>query len=177
VLEVRRPHRASCENAVAEPRSEALDLPLDGFGAIDGRPGRDVAVRIARVLAFGRPPGVELALLHEQHEGPLGMLAAPDGGLRGRDLVQRATEVYGRGLQAAGVAPRDRPVQRPVELERAGTVAVAAEPTDVACGQDRFSDVGELRRAGVEENDASGRKVGEAADVSTRPQPAAQAPG
>src|SRR5262249_52780391 len=124
VLEVRRPHRASCENAVAEPRSEALDLPLDGFGAIDGRPGRDVAVRIARVLAFGRPPGVELALLHEQHEGPLGMLAAPDGGLRGRDLVQRATEVYGRGLQAAGVAPRDRPVQRPVELERAGTVAV-----------------------------------------------------
>jgi hypothetical protein len=51
----------------------------------------------------------------------------------------------GRRLQAARISPRDRPAERPVELEDAGAVAGAAEATDVARRQDRFADVGELR--------------------------------
>src|SRR5262249_34676170 len=149
-----RSRAVACEDAVAEPGSEAFDLPLDDVRSIHGRPRRDVAVRVARVLARGRPAAVELALLHDEHEGPLGMLAAPDGGLARRDLVERTAEVDGRGLQAAGVAPRNRPIERPVDLERAGAVAVATEPADVPRRQDRFADVGKLRRTGVEEHDA-----------------------
>ena len=74
------------------------------------------------------------------------MLAAPDGGLGGGDLVERAADVHGRGLEAARIAPRDRPVERPVELEDAGAVAIAAQAAHVACRQDRLADVGELRR-------------------------------
>ncbi len=66
------------------------------------------------------------------------------------------------GVEAARIAPRDRPVERPVELEHARAVAIAAQPAHVARGQDRLADVGELRRAGVEEDDARRRNVGEA---------------
>src|SRR5262249_14871569 len=116
VLKLPRPQGVPRENAVAEAGREALDLSLDDVRPVDGRPRRDVAVRVARVLASGGPAAVELALLDEEDEGSLGMLTAPDGGLAGRDLVERAAEVDGRGVQAAGIAPRDRPVERPVDL-------------------------------------------------------------
>ena len=48
-------------------------------------------------------------------------------------------------------------------LNDARAVAVAAQAAHVAGGQDRPADVGELRRAGVEEHDARRRQVGEAA--------------
>src|SRR3989449_7602235 len=104
------------------------------------------------------------------------MLSAPNRGFGGRDLVERAAEMNGRGFQAAGVSPRDRPVERPVELEGAGPVAVAAEPAHVARGQDRLGDVGELRRARVEEDDPRGREVAEGADVPAGLDPAAERP-
>ncbi len=127
-------------------------------------PGGDVAVGVAGVLAGGRARGVELALLDDQHERSLGVLAAPDGGLAGGDLVERAADVNGRGVEAARIAPRDRPVERPVELEDAGAVAVTAEPAEVVGGKERCADRGELRRAGVEEHDTRGRKIGERAN-------------
>src|SRR5262249_7660950 len=151
----------------AEAGSEALDLPLDHLRAIHDRPRGNVAIGVARVLAGRRPGVVELALLHEQHEGSLRMLAAPDGGLTGRDLLERAAEMDGPGLQASGVWPRDRSVERPVDLEGAGAVAVAAEPAHVARGKDRSADVGELRRTGVEEHDAGGGKIRERPNEAT----------
>jgi hypothetical protein len=68
-----RAHRVARQNAVSEAGSEALDLPLDHVRPIHDRPGRNVTIGIARVLAGRRPGVVELALLHEEHEGPLGM--------------------------------------------------------------------------------------------------------
>ena len=49
-----------------------------------------------------------------------------------RDLVERAAEVHGAGAGDLRGGPRDRPVERPVELEDAGPVAVAREPAPVA---------------------------------------------
>src|SRR5262249_33706039 len=115
-----------------------------------------------------RPGGVELALLHQQHERALRMLAVPDGGLGGRDLVEGSAEMNRRGLQTLRVSPRDRPVERPVGLEGTGAVAVAAEPAHVTRGKDRCADVGELRGTGVEEDDAGGRKVRERSNKATR---------
>src|SRR4029453_1873586 len=107
----------------AEPGREALDLALDHVRPVEDRPRRNVAMGIARVLAGRGPRGGELALVHHEHERPLGMLSAPDGGLAGGDLVERAAEMNGRGFEAPGIAPRDRSVERPVELEGTGAVA------------------------------------------------------
>ena len=128
------------------------------------------------MLARGCPGPVELALLDEEHEWPLGVLSAPDGRFAGGNLVERAAEMNGRRLQAAGISPRDRPVERPVDLEGAGAVAVAPEPADIARGQDRCADVGELRRAGVEEDDTGGGDVRERSDVPSSLDAAAERP-
>src|SRR5207302_2390090 len=160
-LEIPSAHDVAREDAVAEAGCEPLDLPLDGLGLILRRPVRYVTVRVAGVLAPRRPGGVELALLDDEDEGPRRMLAAPDGRLRGRDLVEGPAEVDGRRLEAAGIPPGDRPVERPVDLEGAGAVAIAPEAAHVPRGKDRFPDVGELRRTGVEQDDTRRRDVGE----------------
>ena len=89
-------------------------------------PVRHVAVGVAGVLAGRRARRVELALLAQDEERPLGVPAATHVALRGADLLERAADVHGRRLAARGIAPRDRTVERPVELEDAGPVAVAA---------------------------------------------------
>src|SRR5438876_1921574 len=175
-LEIPSAHDVAREDAVAEAGCKPLDLPLDGLGLIHRRPVGDVTVRVAGVLAPRRPGGVELALLDDEHERPLRMLAAPDGRLRGRDLVEGPAEVDGRGLEAARIAPRDRPVERPVDLEGAGAVAIAPEAAHVARGKGRFPDVGELRRTGVEQDDTRRREVGEGPHVSARLDAAGQRP-
>src|SRR2546428_5023747 len=100
------------------------------------------------------------------------MLAAPDGRLRGRDLVEGPAEVDGRRLEAAWIPPGDRPVERPVDLEGAGAVAVAPEAAHVPRGKDRFPDVGELRRTGVEQDDPCRRDVADGPDPAGRLYPA-----
>jgi hypothetical protein len=108
------------QDAVAEAGSKALDLPLDHARPVDHRPRRNVAIGVACVLV-GRCPGVvELALLHEQHEGPFGMLSAPDGGFAGGDLAERAAEMNGRGFEAPGISPRDRPSSAQSSLKAPG---------------------------------------------------------
>src|ERR1019366_2683457 len=62
--------------AVAKARREALDLPLDRLGEVGRRSGRDVTVRISRVLSVGRARRIELALLNEHHERALGVFPA-----------------------------------------------------------------------------------------------------
>ena len=57
---------------------------------------------------------------------------APRRRLRRRDLLQRGSEVDGRGACALLGPPGDRPVERPVELEHARPVAVALEPAAIA---------------------------------------------
>jgi SAM-dependent methyltransferase len=66
-------HRVPGKNAVLEARRETLDLVLDRFRHVHRGAARNVAVRVARMLAFGRSTRVELALLTEQNIGSLGM--------------------------------------------------------------------------------------------------------
>ena len=82
------------------------------------------------------------------------MLATPDGLLGGRDLVEAAAEMDGRGVEARGIGPWDRAVQGPVDLEDAGPVAKAAQTAHVCGGKDGRCDRGDLVRARVEEHDA-----------------------
>ena len=70
----------------------------------------------------GRAARVEQALLREQHVRPLGQPAGLDVAFGRGDLGERATEVDGRRARAVGVRPRDRTVERPVDLEHAGPV-------------------------------------------------------
>src|SRR5438552_3097458 len=78
-LEIPSTHDVAREDAVAEAGCEPLDLPLDGLGPIHRRPVGYVTVRVAGVLAPRRPGGVELALVDDEREWPLRMLAAQDG--------------------------------------------------------------------------------------------------
>ena len=73
--------------------------------------------------------------------------------LGGRDLLERAAQVHGRGAGALGRGPGHRAVERPVELERGRAVAVPLERPAVprraaVAGQPRH-----LMRAQVEHDD------------------------
>ncbi len=131
-MEVMRVHDVSAEDSIFEAGRESLDLALDRFGHVHRGTARNVAVRVPGVLPFGRPALVELALLAEQHVRPLGMLPPKHRGFSGCDLLECATEVDRRCLQAVGVTPWNRPVERPVELEGAGTIPIATESPPVA---------------------------------------------
>ena len=114
------------QDARAEARREAFELCLDRPGHVDARTVGDVRVRVAGMTTRGRAARIELTLLHDHHERARRMLAAPDRGLGGGHLLERSPEVDGRCLEAARIAPRDRAVERPVELERARSIAIPA---------------------------------------------------
>src|SRR5215207_8151963 len=110
------------EYQIAEARREALYLRLYPLGHVHARAVRDVAVGPARLLARGRARLVEQTLLRDEDEGALGVYAAPDGGLGPGDIFDGRAEVDGRRAPARLGPPRDRPAERPVELEDAGAV-------------------------------------------------------
>ncbi len=88
----------------------------------------------------GRPArgvGSNTAGLGQQHERALGVAAGRDLRLGRGDLGHRAAEVDRRRPRALGRAPGDRPLQRPVDLERAGAVAVAQQARPVGRRQAR----------------------------------------
>ena len=114
-------------------------------GSGPGSPGanRSIWPRIGRVMStvepFGTwqyaqtvclPAGARVGsnrlVLGEQHERPLRDAARGDRGLRRGDLLERAAEVDRRRREQLGGAPRDRAVEREVELEDARSVAEAA---------------------------------------------------
>src|SRR6186997_2827070 len=86
MLDVARVHDDAREHAPTEARREALELRLDAVGHVHGRAVRNMAVRPERLFPGRRATGIEETLLRHQHEGPLGMLAAPQGGLRRGDV-------------------------------------------------------------------------------------------
>ena len=106
----------------------------------------------------GARVGSNRRVLREEHERAAPARRPRHGARSERgDLVERPAEMHGRGAARTRVRARDRPVERPVELERAGAVAVAGEPAVVARGEpvaairrsSRGDDVGEhdARRA------------------------------
>ncbi len=156
-LERRGAHGAAREDQLAEAGCEPLDLRLDRFGHVRLRAIRHVAVRPAGVPAVGRARVVPEARLSEQRErrrGAVALLA-----LRRDDLVERSAEMHGRRAGTALVAPRDRPGERPVELERAGAVPEAAQAARVPVGQTRAAETQQLARRDVAEHDVRSRKL------------------
>jgi hypothetical protein len=108
------------------------------------------------------------------------VLGPPGRGLGHRDLVERATEVYCRRGGAGGGPPRDRPGQRPVELERGGSVTECGEAAAIGGGEPVTDDRQELPGRHVEEHRPRGRQVGGGAHRAgrlDRPAEVAQARG
>src|ERR1022692_4856529 len=104
-----------------------------------------MAVRPPRLLALWRAAPINLALLAKENVRAFRVFSTPDGGLRGRDFLQRPAEMHRGSTQASRVLPWDRSSQSPIELEDSGTVAKAFEAVDIAPGQDGRRDGGELR--------------------------------
>ena len=94
-----------------------------------------MAVRPDRLLAGRSAGGIEAALLRDEHERPCRVASGVDVGLGAGDLLERAAEVDGSCVGELRVAPRDRAVDRDVELEDARPVAVPAKLIGVAAGQ------------------------------------------
>ena len=103
------PSALAREHEVAEPRREALELSLDPPGHVHGRAVRDVGVGPQRVPALRRPPGIEQALLRDEHERAVGMTPARHLRLGRGDLRQRPAQVHRRRARALGRAPGDGP--------------------------------------------------------------------
>ncbi|MFN8185538.1 MAG: hypothetical protein U0R69_00515 [Gaiellales bacterium] len=77
--------------------------------------------------------------------------------LGGGDLLERPAEMDGRRPTALLGPPRDRGVEREVELEDARAVPVALEPSPVPVGEPATGDPQELARREVEEHRAARR--------------------
>src|SRR5208282_2108011 len=113
----------SCQNAIAEAWSEALNLILHSLEHVHCRPVRHMAISPGRVFACWRARIVEQTRLGQQHEWTIGMLSVSDRLFRGRNLVKLSTQMYRRCSQAVGGLPWYRRVQRVVHLEGGGPVA------------------------------------------------------
>jgi hypothetical protein len=156
--------RVAREDPVAKARREALDLALDPLRHVHVRAVRHVAVGPSRLLAVGRAARIEEALLREEHVGTLRVLAVRHLGLGRRHLCRRAAEVDRRCERARVVAPRDRAVERPVDLEGARAVAERLELLDVTGRQLVACDLDQLSRRQIEEHRARRRHVAHRAD-------------
>ena len=96
-------------------------------------------------------------------------ISAPPGcPLRGRDLLERRAQMDRRRARALLGAPRDRPVERPVELEHARAVAEALEPPPVAARKPLAGERDELAGRDVEQRRVR-RAPSSASDSTCRP--------
>ena len=132
----RRSSTRAARIALAEAGGEALDLRLDRVGHVGGRAVRARGSRPSRCAcpSGARVGSTERRLRRAARRAARGAARA-DVALGRRDLLERAAEVDRARAPALRRRPRDRAVERPVELEDAGPVAVALERAAVAVGQ------------------------------------------
>src|SRR5919112_2865411 len=152
-----RPGDGLREYALSEAGGEAFDLAFYPARHVEGRAVGDVAVRPHSVLALRSARGVEEALLGEQDKGPLRVLSPGDGGLARGDFLQRPTEVHGPGTPALLRSPGYRTIEREVDLEDAGPVAVALEGPPIPLREVLAGNGEELSRRNVEEDHSGTR--------------------
>src|SRR5687767_7387805 len=95
------------------------------------------------------------------------MLAPPHGGLRGGDLLERSAEVDRAGAEALSGAPRDGSVERVIDLEHAGSAAIATKSAPVTGGQPLADDAFEMPRRRVEHVGPRCRHIGHLLDLVT----------
>ena len=128
------------EDPVAEAGGEALDLGLDALDVAIalGRPvhavRRHVGVRPRGVTPLRGARRVGDALLAQQQRRSVRKALAR---LRDRrqELALAASDVHGARIPDRFVGPRNRPVERPVDLHRREAVDVALERAAVPAGE------------------------------------------
>src|SRR5207253_2950463 len=107
----------------------------------------------------GRACRIEQALLRDEDEWLRTRETLPDRALVVRDLFGGSADVYGQRARALLGAPRDRTVQRPIDLEHTGAVAEALQLAHVARRQGITRDRGELARRDIEDDGAQRREI------------------
>jgi hypothetical protein len=111
------------------------------------------------VLALGGAGLVEETVLRQEGERRLRVTAAPGRALGFRDLLQGAAEVNCAGARTLGRPPRNRPVERVIDLEGGGPVAKVPEAAHVVAGQAAGRDADELARAHIAEHRPGRRQL------------------
>lgn len=151
-----------CQDQVAEPGREALQLALDDLGGVTLPAGRDVPVRPEDVASFGGASRVDEAGLRGDQERDT-RVAPGHGRAQGRvDLGGRGADVDGPGPPGLLGCPGHGAREGVIDLEAGGAVAVVV----VRAAETR--DPGERRGRGVEDVGAGGREFVEALDLDAR---------
>ena len=163
-LELSAVDRMARQDLVAEAGRESLDLPLDPFGHVFHRSVRHVAISPRRVLTGRGARRIEKRLLRDEHERPLGVAAAPDFRLVQGDLLDRAADVDRRCSGTFCGAPRNRSIERPVDLEHTGTVSESLQAANVARWKRVARNGRQLPRRDIEDRCAARWKVSHRSD-------------
>src|SRR5271155_1784381 len=93
---------ASRQYAVAEARSESLDLILQSLQHVHPRPIGNMTIRPSRVFTRWRARAIEKTRLNQQNERTLGVISISYRLFRRSDLLKAPAQMYGRCPQAIG---------------------------------------------------------------------------
>jgi hypothetical protein len=104
---------------------------------------------------------IEHALLRDQHVRPLRVISARDLGLSRRDVSHGSADVHGTRLVQLLGCPRDRTVDREIELVCGRSVPEAAQPAPIPIGQAIAREARHLARVQVEQRDPRARQLAE----------------
>src|SRR5216684_9151818 len=96
--------------------------------------------------------GIEEARLGQQDERPLGMAAMAHRIFGSGDFLEAAAEMHGGRPRAVRRFPGNGAVQRVIDLEDAGTIAVLGEATGESGGETVACDAQQLMRRDVTED-------------------------
>ena len=117
------------------------------------------------MLADGCARLVEQALLGEEDERPLSVSSVPRRPLRLRDLGERPAHVNRSCFGDLRCEPRNRPVERVVELERTRPIAPTLQPAAVPMWQPVTRERDQLLRRHVAEHKPACGQLAERRDV------------
>src|SRR5262249_4693276 len=140
-------------------RCESFDLRLDPLCHVERRATWDVTVCPSGLTAGRHPRRIEQAGLRKENKWPRRVATAADLSLGSGDLIERASQMNGPRAQASSRRPRNRTVERPVELEAAHAIAITAQPAHVAGRQLMAGQPYNLSRGEVQEDRTRLRKL------------------
>ena len=163
-LDLHRGPGGPCEHPVTKPRGETLDLRLDALGHVDRRPRGHMTVGPQRAASCRCARWVDNARLHHDAIGTLGVPPRSYLRLGAGYLLECAPQVDGSGFPAHGRFPRDRAIERPVDLAHARSVLKALKGSPVAFRQTVGCEIEQLAWCDIEHHQLG---VGEAPRVRT----------